>query len=156
MAPSFALPSARMQGDLDIVDPLIDEYMARIAGSPDPVEAEMRRYADERDGFHIVGPVVRRRRARRARRRHCRAPRIHARRLRIGGPGVDLAPAARRRGADLEALRWTEPPPGRSAAPPRMRGWSRRRRASSVSTSAASPGRAHSTRPGWTDGSSGG
>jgi caffeoyl-CoA O-methyltransferase len=47
-----------MQGDLDIVDPLIDEYLARIAGSPDPVEAEMRRYADERDGFPIVGPVV--------------------------------------------------------------------------------------------------
>src|SRR5438094_10030389 len=58
MAPSFALPSARMQGDLDIVDPLIDEYLARLAGSPDPVEAEMRRYADERDGFPIVGPVV--------------------------------------------------------------------------------------------------
>src|SRR5438876_10309193 len=58
MAPSFALPSARMQGDLDIVDPLIDEYMARIAGSPDPVEAEMRRYADERDGFPIVGQVL--------------------------------------------------------------------------------------------------
>src|SRR3989442_4992484 len=47
-----------MQGDLDIVDPIIDEYLARIAGSPDPVEAEMRRYADERDGFPIVGPVV--------------------------------------------------------------------------------------------------
>ena len=47
-----------MQGDLDIVDPLIDEYLARLAGSPDPVEAEMRRYADERDGFPIVGPVV--------------------------------------------------------------------------------------------------
>src|SRR5437868_15539389 len=47
-----------MQGDLDIVDPLIDEYLFRSAGSPDPVEAEMRRYADERDGFPIVGPVV--------------------------------------------------------------------------------------------------
>jgi len=47
-----------MQGDLDIVDPLVDEYLARLAGSPDPVEAEMRRYADERDGFPIVGPVV--------------------------------------------------------------------------------------------------
>ena len=47
-----------MQGDLDIVDPLIDEYLARLAGSPDPVEAEMRRYADERDGFPVVGPVV--------------------------------------------------------------------------------------------------
>ena len=47
-----------MQGDLDIIDPLIDEYLARIAGSPDPVEAEMRRYADERDGFPIVGPVL--------------------------------------------------------------------------------------------------
>ena len=47
-----------MQGDLDIVDPLVDEYLARLAGSPDPVEAEMRRYADERDGFPIVGLVV--------------------------------------------------------------------------------------------------
>jgi predicted O-methyltransferase YrrM len=47
-----------MQGDMDIVDPLIDEYLTRLAGSPDPVEAEMRRYADERDGFPIVGPVV--------------------------------------------------------------------------------------------------
>src|SRR5205807_10575335 len=47
-----------MQGDLDIVDPLVDEYLLRIAGSPDPVEAEMRRYADERDGFPIVGPIV--------------------------------------------------------------------------------------------------
>src|SRR5207302_3693471 len=47
-----------MQGDLDIVDPLIDEYLTRLAGSPDPVEAEMRRYADERDGFPIVGPVL--------------------------------------------------------------------------------------------------
>ena len=47
-----------MQGDLDIVDPLIDDYLTRLAGSPDPVEAEMRRYADERDGFPIVGPVV--------------------------------------------------------------------------------------------------
>jgi predicted O-methyltransferase YrrM len=47
-----------MQGDLDIVDPLIEEYLARLAGSPDPVEAEMRRYADERDGYPIVGPTV--------------------------------------------------------------------------------------------------
>jgi predicted O-methyltransferase YrrM len=47
-----------MQGDMDIVDPIIDEYLVRLAGSPDPVEAEMRRYADERDGFPIVGPVV--------------------------------------------------------------------------------------------------
>ena len=47
-----------MQGDLDIVDPLIEEYLLRIAGSPDPVEAEMRRYADERDGFPIVGPIL--------------------------------------------------------------------------------------------------
>src|SRR6266849_232191 len=47
-----------MQGDMDIVDPLIAEYLERLAGSPDPVEAEMRRYADERDGFHIVGPVL--------------------------------------------------------------------------------------------------
>ena len=47
-----------MEGDMDIVDPLIDEYLARLAGSPDPVEAEMRRYADEREGFPVVGPVV--------------------------------------------------------------------------------------------------
>jgi predicted O-methyltransferase YrrM len=47
-----------MQGDMDIVDPLIDDYLTRLAGSPDPVEAEMRRYADERDGFPIVGPVL--------------------------------------------------------------------------------------------------
>jgi predicted O-methyltransferase YrrM len=47
-----------MQGDMDIVDPLIDEYLARLAGSPDPVEGEMRRYADEREGFPIVGPVI--------------------------------------------------------------------------------------------------
>src|SRR4051812_39004713 len=47
-----------MQGDMDIVDPLIDDYLLHLAGSPDPVEAEMRRYADERDGFPIVGPVM--------------------------------------------------------------------------------------------------
>ena len=47
-----------MQGDMDIVDPLIAEYLERLAGSPDPVEAEMRRYADEREGFPIVGPVL--------------------------------------------------------------------------------------------------
>ncbi len=47
-----------MQGDMDIVDPLIDDYLTRLAGSPDPVEAEMRRYADEREGFPIVGQVL--------------------------------------------------------------------------------------------------
>ena len=47
-----------MQGDMDIVDPLIDDYLTRLAGSPDPVEAEMRRYADERDGFPIVGQAL--------------------------------------------------------------------------------------------------
>src|SRR5260370_5766563 len=47
-----------MQGDMDIVDPLIDDYVTRLAGSPDPVEAEMRRYADERDGFPVVGQVL--------------------------------------------------------------------------------------------------
>src|SRR5216110_625828 len=47
-----------MQGDMDIVDPLIDDYLTRLAGSPDPVEAEMRRYADERDGFPIVGQTL--------------------------------------------------------------------------------------------------
>src|SRR5207245_6395825 len=44
MAQPFALQQRPMQGDLDIVDPLIEEYLLRIAGSPDPVEAEMRRY----------------------------------------------------------------------------------------------------------------
>ncbi|HUJ28792.1 MAG TPA: O-methyltransferase [Myxococcales bacterium] len=43
---------------MDIVDPLIDDYLTRLAGSPDPVEAEMRRYADERDGFPIVGQAL--------------------------------------------------------------------------------------------------
>ena len=43
---------------MDIVDPLIDDYLTRLAGSPDPVEAEMRRYADERDGFPIVGQTL--------------------------------------------------------------------------------------------------
>src|SRR5258705_12764981 len=47
-----------MQGDMDIVDPLIDDYLTRLAGSPDPVEAEMRRYAGERDGFPIVGQTL--------------------------------------------------------------------------------------------------
>jgi predicted O-methyltransferase YrrM len=47
-----------MEGDMDIVDPLIDEYLGRLVGSPDPVEAEMRRYADEREGFPHVGPLV--------------------------------------------------------------------------------------------------
>jgi len=47
-----------MQGDMDIVDPLIDDYLTRLAGSPDPVEAEMRRYADERDGYPIVGQTL--------------------------------------------------------------------------------------------------
>ena len=43
---------------MDIVDPSIEEYLLGLSGSPDPVEAEMRRYADERDGFPIVGPLV--------------------------------------------------------------------------------------------------
>ncbi len=43
---------------MDIVDPLIDDYLVHLAGSPDPVEAEMRRYADEREGFPVVGPVM--------------------------------------------------------------------------------------------------
>ena len=47
-----------MQGDMDITDPLIDEYLARLVPSPDPVEAELRRLADERDGFPSVGPVL--------------------------------------------------------------------------------------------------
>ena len=47
-----------MQGDMDIVDPLIDDYLTRLAGSPDAVEAEMRRYADELDGYPVVGPLL--------------------------------------------------------------------------------------------------
>jgi predicted O-methyltransferase YrrM len=47
-----------MQGDMDIVDPLIVEYLGRLAGSPDPVEADMRRYADELGGFPMVSPSV--------------------------------------------------------------------------------------------------
>ena len=43
---------------MDIVDPLVDEYLARLVASPDPVEAEMRRYADELGGFPLAGPVV--------------------------------------------------------------------------------------------------
>ncbi len=43
---------------MDIVDPLIEEYLARLMVSPDPVEAEMRRYADEREGYPVVGPVL--------------------------------------------------------------------------------------------------
>ena len=46
-----------MQGDMDIVDPLIEEYLARLAGSPDPVEADMRRTADEMGGFPMVTPA---------------------------------------------------------------------------------------------------
>src|SRR5258705_2024933 len=47
-----------MQGDMDIVDPLIDDYLTRLAGSPDPVEPEMRRSEDGRDGFPIVGQTL--------------------------------------------------------------------------------------------------
>jgi caffeoyl-CoA O-methyltransferase len=47
-----------MQGDMDIVDPLIEEYLARLSGSPDPVEADMRRYADELGGYPMVSPVT--------------------------------------------------------------------------------------------------
>ena len=43
---------------MDIVDPSIEEYLLGLSGSPDAVEAEMRRFADERDGFPIVGPLV--------------------------------------------------------------------------------------------------
>lgn len=43
---------------MDIVDPQIDEYLLRLSGPPHPVEAEMRRYAEERGGFPLVGPVV--------------------------------------------------------------------------------------------------
>ena len=43
---------------MDIVDPLVEEYLARLVASPDPIEAEMRRYADEMEGFPFAGPVV--------------------------------------------------------------------------------------------------
>jgi predicted O-methyltransferase YrrM len=47
-----------MEGDMDIVDPLIEEYLGKLVASPDPIEAEMRRHADELEGFPLVGPVV--------------------------------------------------------------------------------------------------
>jgi caffeoyl-CoA O-methyltransferase len=47
-----------MEGDMDIVDPLIEEYLLRLVASPDPIEAEMRRHADELEGFPRVGPLV--------------------------------------------------------------------------------------------------
>ncbi len=48
----------RMHGDMDIVDPLIAEFLTQLAPSPDPVEAEMRRHADELEGYPIAGPLV--------------------------------------------------------------------------------------------------
>ena len=47
-----------MQGDLDILDPAIGEYLSRLNGSPDPVEADLRRYADELGGYPTIAPVV--------------------------------------------------------------------------------------------------
>jgi caffeoyl-CoA O-methyltransferase len=47
-----------VQGDMDIVDPLIEEYLARLVGSPDPVEADLRRYADELGGFPMISAVT--------------------------------------------------------------------------------------------------
>ena len=47
-----------MNGDMNIVDPLIDEFLSRLSPSPDPVEADMRRHADELEGFPIAGPLV--------------------------------------------------------------------------------------------------
>jgi predicted O-methyltransferase YrrM len=47
-----------MEGDMDIVDPLIEEYLGKLVASPDPIEAEMRRLADELEGFPLAGPVV--------------------------------------------------------------------------------------------------
>ncbi len=47
-----------MQGDMDIVDPLIEEYLARLAGSPDAVEADMRRAADELGGYQLISPAT--------------------------------------------------------------------------------------------------
>ena len=49
---------AGVQGDMDIVDPLIEEYLGRLVGSPDPVEADLRRYADERGGFPLISTVA--------------------------------------------------------------------------------------------------
>ena len=43
---------------MDIVDPLIDEFLSRLSASPDPVEADMRRHADELEGFPLCGPKV--------------------------------------------------------------------------------------------------
>ncbi len=43
---------------MDIVDPLIEEYLGKLVASPDPIEAEMRRLADELEGFPLAGPVV--------------------------------------------------------------------------------------------------
>lgn len=43
---------------MDIVDPQIEEYLLRLSGPPHPVEAEMRRFAEERGGFPLVGPLV--------------------------------------------------------------------------------------------------
>src|SRR5438128_7647518 len=51
-------PPRSMQGDMDIVDPLIEEYLARLVGSPDPVEADLRRFADELGGFPMVTQVT--------------------------------------------------------------------------------------------------
>lgn len=42
---------------MDITDPLIEEYLGRLLGSPDPVEADLRRYADERGDFPLISPV---------------------------------------------------------------------------------------------------
>lgn len=42
---------------MDITDPLIEEYLGRLLGSPDPVEADLRRYADERGDFPLISPI---------------------------------------------------------------------------------------------------
>jgi predicted O-methyltransferase YrrM len=47
-----------MHGDMDIVDPQIEEYLGRIVGSPDPIEADLRRYADELGGYPMITKVA--------------------------------------------------------------------------------------------------
>jgi caffeoyl-CoA O-methyltransferase len=53
-----ALAGVIMQGDMEIVAPLIEEYLGRIYPKTDQVEEEMRAYAAERGAFPIVGPLV--------------------------------------------------------------------------------------------------
>ncbi len=47
-----------MQGDMDIVAPLIEEYLGRTYPKTDAVEEAMRAHAAEKGAFPIVGPLV--------------------------------------------------------------------------------------------------